>query len=97
MKVQPDPATAGSTCTNAKREKKERQMRRARERKGIKAQMVKPPTTPWETDMLIGDEEKNGKQKEEQKKETGTGALTQLPWTIWSPLTTRTDDTVGLF
>ena len=37
----------------------ERQRRRAKKRKGIKAQRVKPPTTSWPTDALIGDEEQN--------------------------------------
>ena len=37
--------------------------------------------------------EQNGK----QKKDTGTRPPTQLPWTIWSPLTTHMDNTASLF
>ena len=33
----------------------------------------------------------------EWKAQTGSGSLTQLPWTIWFPLTTRMDHTVDLF
>ena len=49
---------------NAKeREKKERQVRRVKEKKGIEAQKVKPHTPTRAIDELIGDEEQNEKQK----------------------------------
>ena len=51
------------------REKKERQVRREKKRKGIEAQTVKHSTPSRATYALIGDEEQNGK----QKKETGSG------------------------
>ena len=35
--------------------------------------------------------------KTEECKEAGSGSLTQLPWTILSPLTTHMDHMVGLF
>ena len=54
---------------NAKeRDKKERQVRRAKKRKGIEAQRVKHPTTSQDVDGLIGDEEQIGKQKSKKKK-----------------------------
>ena len=43
-------------------------------------QRPKPSTPTLEIDALIGEEE--------QKKETGSGSPTQLPWIIWSPLPT---------
>ena len=49
------------------------------------------PTRP--IDVLMEDEEKNGK----QKAETGSGPPTQLPRPIWSSLMTRMDSKVGLF
>ena len=85
----PTPNTAGWLHINAKeRDKKERQGRRAKKRKGIVAQKVKPSTPIREIDALIGHEEQNEKQKKEKKKETGSGSPNQLPWTIWPPLTT---------
>ena len=36
-------------------------------RKGIEAQRVKSPIPIWEIDVLIGDEEQNGKHKKEEK------------------------------
>ena len=63
------PATVGSARINVKeREKKERQVRRMKERKGIEAPRVKYPTPSRATDALIGDEEQNGKQKKLKKK-----------------------------
>ena len=53
-------------------------MRRAKKRKGIKAQRTKPPTPTRAIDALIGDEEKNEKQKK-KKEEARSGPLTQLP------------------
>ena len=67
-------------------------MRRAKKRKEIKAQRVKPPIPSWVVDTLIGDEEQNGK----WEKETESGSPTQLPWTIWSPPAMRRDHTVSL-
>ena len=63
----PNPTTARSACNNAKeREKKERQGRRAK-KKWIKGQRAKLSTPTPATDMLIGHEELNGKQKKERK------------------------------
>ena len=45
------------------REKKERQVRKVKKRKGTEAQRVKLTTPFWVNDALIGDEEKNAKQK----------------------------------
>ena len=57
-----NPATAGSARINAKeREKKERQVGRAKKRKGIEAQGVKPSTPSRATDALVGEEEQKGK------------------------------------
>ena len=63
------PTTAGSARINAKkREMKERRVRRARKRKGIEAQGVKPSTPSQATDALIGDEEQTGKQKKKYRR-----------------------------
>ena len=84
----------GSARINAKeREKTERQVRRAKKTKRIKERRTKPPTTTRTIDVLIGDEEQNGK----QKKETGSGTPGQLNWTIQSPPTTCRGHTVRLF
>ena len=65
---------------NAKeREEEERRVRRAKEKKGVEAQEVKPPTQTRATEALIGDEEQNEKQKKRTKKETASGARTKLP------------------
>ena len=50
-------------------------MRRAKKKKGIEGQMVKPSTPTRAINALIGDEEQNGKQKKEKE----TGSPTQLP------------------
>ena len=56
------------------------------------------PSIPFlAIDAVIGEEEQNRKQKEEQNKEKGSGPPTQMNKTIRSPLTTRIDHTVGLF
>ena len=69
----------GLACIKAKeRDKKERQGRRAKKRKGIEAQRKKSATPTWTIDASIGDEEQN----EKQKKETGSRPPTQLPWAI---------------
>ena len=49
-------------------------------------QREKPFTPNKATDARIGEEETNRKQKEEQKKETGSGALTQLPGRLLRPV-----------
>ena len=55
-----------SARTNAKkRNKKERQVRRVKKKKGIEAQRAKPPTPIWAIEALIGNEEQNGKKKKE--------------------------------
>ena len=53
--------------------------RRAKKREEIEAQRVKPPAPSQATDELIGEEEQNGKQKKEKKKERGSGIPVQLP------------------
>ena len=53
---------------------------------------MKPPIPTRAIDMLIGDEEEKGN----QKKQTGSRPLTQLLWTIWSPLMTHMDHMMGL-
>ena len=45
------------------REKKEKQVRKVKKRKGVEAQRVKHPTPSQATDALIGEKEQNGKQK----------------------------------
>ena len=47
------------------RNENERKGRRAKKRKGIELQKVKPPTPSRVIDALIGDEEQNRKQKKE--------------------------------
>ena len=44
-------------------------MRRAKEKKGVEAQKVKPPTPILAIDALIGDEEQNENRKKNKKKE----------------------------
>ena len=75
------------------REKKERQVRRTNERKGIDAQRMKHPIPSQTTDALIGDVEQNGKQKREKKNKQGAD---QKPWSIQSPPTTPRDHMVSL-
>ena len=59
-----NPTTGGSERINVKeRKKKERQMRKAKKRKGIEAPRVKNPTQYRAINALIGDEYQNGKQK----------------------------------
>ena len=47
-------------------------MRRGKKRKGVEAQRVRSPTSIRAIDALIGDEEQNGKESKEKKKETAT-------------------------
>ena len=42
-------------------------MRKAKKKKEIEAQRAKPPTPTQTIDALIGDEERNGKQRKEEK------------------------------
>ena len=87
VRHKPNPYTAWSARSNAKKEKRRKVQRRENsEEKWIGA-----------IDALIGEKEQNGKQKKAQKKEIGSGSPTQLIWNIWSSLTTRMDHTVGLF
>ena len=63
----PTPDNAGSARVNAKeRYKKERRGRRAKEWKGIAAQMGELPTPTRSIDALIGDEQQNKKKKTEE-------------------------------
>ena len=56
---------------NAKeREKKERQVRRAKEKKVVEAQKVKPPTPSRAIDALIGDAEQK---KRTKRRKQGAG------------------------
>ena len=53
-------------------------MRRAKKKKGIKIQKAKLPTPTRATDAFIGDEEQNGKQKNEEKGRNNEQAHTPL-------------------
>ena len=67
-----NPDAAGSARINVKgREKKERQLRRAKKRKGIEAQRAKPSTPSQAIDAHMGDEEQNGKHRKNIKKDKG--------------------------
>ena len=58
-----NPATTGSARINGKeREKKKGQVRRAKKRKGMEAQGVKPSTRARTTDALTGEKGQNRKQ-----------------------------------
>ena len=57
--------------------------RKETRRKNGFRQKAKPSTSTQEVDALMGEEEKNIKQKQEQNKETGTGPPTQLPGPIY--------------
>ena len=48
---------------------KERQVRIAKEKKGVEAQKVKPPTHTRSTDTLIEDEDENENRKKNKTKE----------------------------
>ena len=90
----PNPATGGSARIDVKGREKEIQARRGKKKRdGEEREKSFSPTRGSEA--LIGEEEHNEKQKE--KKETGGGLPTRLPWTIWSHFMTHRDYTVGLF
>ena len=55
-----------------------KETRRKRTKKNRSGQKAKPSTPTQAIDAHMGEEEKNIEQKEEQKKETGGGAPTQL-------------------
>ena len=94
---EPTLTTVSSTCINTKeKEKKKKQMREAKKRKGFEAHRVKHPTPSWAINALIGNEEPNGKQ-EEKKKETGSGSQTRLPWIIQSLPMMHRDHRLRLF
>ena len=61
------------------REKKERQVRREKKRKGIEAQTVKHSTPSLPTDALIGNEEQNEKQKRTKRKKQEVGPEPSYP------------------
>ena len=64
--------------TNAKkRDKKERTKDGEERRKNGSGQRSKPSTPTLVSDALIQEGEQNGKQKEEQEKETGSGSPKQ--------------------
>ena len=65
--------------------------------KGKQATRVRTSTPSQATDAYIVEEEQNGKQKKNKKKETRSRSPTHLPRIVWSPLTTSMDHTVGLF
>ena len=48
-------------------------------------------------DAPIGNEEQSGKQKKEEKEGKKERAPNPATWTIWSPITIRMDDMVGIF
>ena len=54
-------------------------MRRLKKRKGIEALRVRHQTPSRATDALIGDEEKNGKQKRTKRKKQGAGPQPSNP------------------
>ena len=62
-----NPANPGSARINAKeRDKKEKQVTKAKKKNGIKVQRMKPPAPTPVIDTFIGDEEQNGKQKKNE-------------------------------
>ena len=84
----PNPSNVGSARINAK----ERKAKKAKKRKGIEAERVKPLNRIQAIDALIEGEERNGKQKKAEK-ETGNGPhpsysgpfghLFRPAWIIW--------------
>ena len=70
------PTTAKLTRINVKeRDKKGRQVRRAKKKKWVEAQRVKPLTTSRGIDALIGNEEQNGKQKRNRERAPNPATL----------------------
>ena len=84
-RLESNPATAGSARTNAK----EKQVRRVKKKKSIKAQRTKLPTPTRPIGAIIRDEEQMGGKN--KKKESENGPPTQLPWTIQSPPIPRSE------
>ena len=72
----PYPTTAWSTRSNAKKERTKEGEERWNNGQGKKA---KPSTPTLVIDALIGEKEQSGKQKEEQKKQTGCGSQPNYP------------------
>ena len=74
-----NPATEGSARINPKeRVKKERQVRRAKKRKGIEAQKVEFPTPFRAIDALLGNEEQNGLKKQKTQNEREKDSILKL-------------------
>ena len=71
--------------------------KREKKKKGSKGQRVKSPIPIWEIDVLIGDEEQNGKHKKEEKGRNRRRDHDSLLWIIRSPTSTRRNRTVNLF
>ena len=68
IKQRQNPAIMGSARVNVKeREKNEKEGRRAKKKKGVKAQKVKPPALTRAIDALIGEELENENEKKEQR------------------------------
>ena len=88
------PTTAGLACNSATQKRQEGKSKGGRREKKI-TDGAEGKT--FHNGCVNGEEEQNGKQKEKQKKESGSGSPTQLPWTIWLPLTTCMDHMVGIF
>ena len=75
------PQLWGRRATMQKKiDKKERTKEGDKQRKTGSRQNSKPFTSILTNDVLIGEVEQNRNQKEEQKKETGSGSPNQLPW-----------------
>ena len=71
IKQRPNPATAGSARINAKeRDKKKRQVKRAKKKKGMKEQRGNLLPQHGAIAALMGDEKQNGNMK---KKRNGAG------------------------
>ena len=80
-----------------KRNKKERQVRRAKKKKGIEMKRAKPPALIHAIEANIEDKNNNGKRRKNKRNKQGEGPppKIQLFWTIWSPLTARMDYYIG--
>ena len=73
-----------------RKEKNERTKEGEERGKNGSEQRAKPSTPTLAIDALLEEEEQSGKQKWKEEKK-------QLPWTMWSPLTTFMDHTLGIF